>query len=96
MHPVKVATPEVAVTELSAQANVPDPVATANATRADGSVTVLPLASRTVTTGCVVKATPLTAAAGWVVTASLVAAPVVRVSELVVALVRLPLEAVSV
>ena len=59
-------------------------------------VTVLPLASWTVTTGWVVKATPLTAPEGWVVTPNLAAAPGAKVSELVVALVRLPLEAVSV
>ena len=96
MHPVKVTTPEVAFTELSAQVKVPDPVATARVTWAFESVTVLPLASRTVTTGWVVKATPLTAPAGWVVTASLAAAPGANVSESVVALVRLPLVAVSV
>ena len=93
-HPAKVATPEAAVTGLAAQARVPADVA--RVTEALESVTVLPLASRTVTTGWVVKATPLTAPAGWVVTANLAAAPGANVSEFVVALVRLPLVAVSV
>ena len=92
----KVAKPAEAVTGLSLQASAPLPDATARVTWAFESVTVLPLASRTVTTGWVVKATPLTAPAGWVVTASLAAAPGANVSESVVALVRLPLVAVSV
>ena len=93
-HPAKVASPEAAVTGLAAQARVP--AEAARVTDAFELVTVLPLASRTVTTGWVVKAMPLTAPAGWAVTANLAAAPGAKVSELVVALVRLPLEAVSV
>ena len=96
MQPANDATPELAVAGLVVQSRMPDPVATARVTWAFELDTTLPLASRMVTTGWVVKAAPLTAPAGWVVTASLAAAPKDRVSELVVALVRLPVEAVSV
>ena len=95
-QPSKEAMPLTAVTEPSVQARVPDPLATARATEALESVTVLPLASWTVTTGWVVKAAPLAAPPGWVVTDSLAAAPKPSVNESVVALARLPLVAVSV
>ena len=75
VQPAKVATPEAAFTGLSVQASVPSPDATAKVTGTFESETVLPLASRTVTTGWVEKAAPLTAPLGWVVVASLVAAP---------------------
>ena len=96
LHPVNVATPEVAVTELSAQARLPSPEATARVTGSFESVTVLPLASSMVTTGWVVKAVPLTAPAGWVVTDRWVAAPGAKVSVSVVVLVRSVADAVRV
>ena len=88
LQPAKVAMPPVAVCGLVAQARVPVPVATARVTGALEPVTVLPLASWMVTTGCVVKATALMAPAGWVVTANLLAAPAVRAKLAVVAPVR--------
>ena len=94
MQPANAVTPETAAAGLAVQARVP--AEAVRVTSAFELVTILPLASRTATTGWVVKATPLTAPEGWVVTASLAAAPKVRVIELVVALVRLPLVAVSV
>ena len=98
-QPEKVAIPLEAVAVsppafVQLSAAVPD--ATAKVTGAFELVTVLLPESRTVTTGCVVKATPLIAPEGWVVTASLAAAPKVRVIEFVVVLVRLPLVAVRV
>ena len=63
-QPSKEAMPLVAVTEPSVQAIVPDPESTARLTLAFESVTVLPLASWTVTTGWVVKAAPLAAPLG--------------------------------
>ena len=82
LQPAKVAIPEMAVCGLVVQAKVPVPLATARVTAALEVVTVLPLASWTVTTGWVVKAVPLTAPAGWVVTANLVAVPEDRVTTL--------------
>ena len=92
---MKVATPEEAFTELSAQSRLPSPDATARVTGSFESVTVLPLASSTVTTGWAVKAVPLTALAGWVVTDRWVAAPGAKVSVSVV-LVRSVADAVRV
>ena len=96
LQPAKVAMPEDAVCGLVVQARVPVPLATARVTGALEPVTVLPLASWTVTTGWVVKAVPLTAPAGWVVTANWDAAPAVSEKLGVVALVRPVLVAVSV
>ena len=78
LQPAKVATPEETVTGLVVQlspAGVEDTVIELAAV-----VTVLPSASWTVTTGCVVKLVPLVAPAGPVVKATWVAAPAVTVS----------------
>jgi hypothetical protein len=58
LHPANVATPDVALTGLLVHVNVPPPafVSIANAIEAVLFVTVLPDASCTVTTGCVVQA----------------------------------------
>ena len=94
VQPANVATPKTAATGLAVQARLP--AETVKVTEVLELVTVLPLASRTVTTGWVVKAAPLTAPAGWVVTASLAAAPGAKLNVSVVVLVRLPLVAVRV
>ena len=73
-----------------------EPAEEARVTESLESVTTLPDESRTVMTGWVVKAAPLTAPEGWVVTVNWVAAPKPRVKESVVAPVRLPLVASSV
>ena len=75
-----VATPATAATVVAVQAREPvaGPLAIARVTFPVSVVTVLPKASCTVTTGGVVNATPsVTPPTGWVVKASLFAAPTV-------------------
>ena len=60
------------------------------------AVTVLPSASWTATTGCVPRAVPPVPLLGWVVNASLAAAPAVIVKVLLVAEVSDPSVAVRV
>ena len=93
--PLKVATPATAFTVTVP--TVVAPVFTDIVTAAVLPVTVLPTASRTVTTGWVVKAAPLAATAAEVVSANCVAAPGVPVAVKVKGEpLKLPLVAVSV
>ena len=72
-HPAKVATPDEALRGLVVQASVPDEgVSEINAVE---PVTTLPLASSTLTTGWVLKATPLVELPGDVANTSWVAEP---------------------
>jgi hypothetical protein len=71
---VNVATPATAATVVVPE-SVPVPEAFETVTSVVDVVTVFPPESVTLTTGCVVKADPLTAPAGWVVIIALVAAP---------------------
>ena len=83
LQPEKVATPALAGT--AARQDWVDPVVgwdpMANVTPALDEVTVLFPTSWTVTTGCVVKATPSTAPAGWVEKMSFDAAPTASTNE---------------
>ena len=86
MHPAKVATPLLAVTALLVQVSVAAPgVVMVSAMLALLDVTVLPWASCTVTTGCVLQWLPAVAPLGCVVKASLVAVPMVPVAVKVTA-----------
>ena len=88
-HPANVAIPDDALTGLVVQARAPEPLATDRMIGALEVVTVLPLASWTVSTGWAARATALaTVVLGWVVTASFDATPAVRAKLDVVALVR--------
>jgi len=90
MHPKNVATPAVAFTGLAVQVKTPLPgglVLIAKVTADVSVVTVLPLASSTVTTGCVVQAVPPVHPAGAVVKANCVADPGVMLKPLLVAAV---------
>jgi len=71
---VNVATPATAATVVVPE-SVPVPEAIDTTTSPVNDVTVLLPESVTLTTGWVVKATPLTAPVGWVVIMALVAAP---------------------
>jgi hypothetical protein len=71
---VNVATPATAATVVVPE-SVPLPEAIDATTLPVNDVTVLSPESVTLTTGCVVKADPLTAPAGWVVIIDLVADP---------------------
>ena len=97
LHPVKVAIPVTAFVGLAAQASAaPAGVVMVNVIDAVLVVTVLPLASWTVTTGWVPKAMPPVELEGLVVNASLVADPAVMVKLLLAAAVSVPEAAVSV
>src|SRR5437773_1629966 len=77
---VKLAVPPAVVVAVSVPPNVPPPVAIAAVTVTPAWLTALPLASRTWSTGCWVKGTPLCAVLeGCVVTVSWVAVPAVTV-----------------
>jgi hypothetical protein len=78
--PLKSATPATAFI-VTVPPNAPEPVVRLNVTDAVELVTVLPLASCIVTTGCVAKATPdAVLADGCVVKATLLAVPAVPVA----------------
>ena len=97
LHPVKVVTPATALFGFAVHVRVaPAAVVMLNVTDAVLDVTVLPLASWTVTTGCVVNAEPPVEPEGDVVTASLVAVPGVMVKLVLIALVSPLALAVSV
>ena len=89
LHPAKVATPAAAVFGLVVQAKAPPPagwVAMAKVTLAVLLVLItLPPLSSTLTAGWVVQVAPLAPPLGWVLKASWVAGPTVRLNELVVA-----------
>ena len=72
VRPTKVATPEEFVV---AVAEVSEPVPEATVAVTVAPLMVLPLASFTVTTGWVVRATPFTAPLGWVLMVTVLAAP---------------------
>jgi hypothetical protein len=98
LTPLKVATPFEAVSGFLVTDSVPPDglVPIARVIEALEVVTVLPPASSTVTTGCVVKALDCLPPEGCVVKTSLAAGPTVILKELLVAELRLPLVAVSV
>jgi hypothetical protein len=81
LRPVKVATPLTAAT-VAVPESVPAPglVPIASVTEAVDEVTVLPCASWIVTPGCVAQALAAVPPPGWVVKASLEAAPGVTVT----------------
>src|SRR5436309_1476808 len=97
-QPAKVATPELGVTGFDVQVRTAllgfVPIARATLTAGFAVTTLLVLSWRE-TTGCWDHAVLVTPPPGWVVKNSLVAAVVIP-NELLVALVRLPLEAVIV
>ncbi len=73
---VKLATPLAFVVAVSVPPRVPPPAAIAAVTVTPAWLTRLPAPSRSCTTGCCAKATPLCAVVGgWVVIASCVAVP---------------------
>ena len=85
---MKVATPFTAGTDKVPED--PDPVARPTVTVSANPTSVRPAASRAVTTGCPLRAAPLTEPAGWAANASCVATTsAVRLALL--AAVRLPL-----
>ena len=95
--PLNVATPATATAVLLV--NVPA-LPSVMVTVSVKSVSTLPKASRALTTGCTVSATPETEPAGWVVNASdvattLIAVPVLLVTALVVPM-RVPVTVRSV
>ena len=90
-HPVKVATPAVALSVLFVQLSVPDDGV--SEIEALEPVTTLPLASSTMTTGWVLKATPLVELLGDVVICNWVAVPGLIVKFVEVPVVRLVLVA---
>ena len=100
-QPANVATPADAVFGFAVQVRmapgVPVPLVMASDTALVSVVTVLPLASWTVTTGCVPKLVPaVLLAPGDVVNASFAGTPAVMLNVLLVAEVRPALENVSV
>src|SRR5262245_62149003 len=97
LHPENVATPAMAFFGFVAQPRVaPAGVVIASVTADVFVVTVLPPASCTVTTGCVVNAEPPTAPEGSVVNASRDAAPIAFVNDELTADVNEPSAAVNV
>src|SRR5438477_470 len=98
LHPAKVSTPATAALVLDGvQLRAPLPgglVPMARVMLAVEPVTVLPPASCTVTTGCVAQAVPPVPPPGWVVKASLAAAPTVMLKPELAADVRAPSAAV--
>ena len=96
-HPANVATPATAAWGLVPQVRVAPPgVVSARVTLLVLPVTVFPNTSWTVTTGCVPKAVPPVLPPGWVVNASLAAAPGVIAKLLLRAVVKEVAVAVSV
>ena len=96
-RPLNVATPFVAVT-VAVPLSVPLPafVPIATVMLALDDVTVLPYASSTVTTGCVVQAVPAAPPPGCIENTSFDAPLTLTVNVLLVAPVKLPLAAVRV
>ena len=97
LHAANVSTPATAAFGLAVQVSTPVPggfVPIASVTLAVDPVTVLPPASCTVTTGWVVHAVPPVPPPGWVVKASLAAAPTVMLKPELAAEVRAPSVAV--
>ena len=93
-QPAKVATPRTTLSGLVVQARLPDEGV--SEMDADELVTTLPPESSTLTTGWVLKATPLVELPGDVVNTSLVADPVAREKVVEVPLVRPVLAALRV
>jgi len=97
VQPAKLATPETAVMGFVVQARVaPAGVVMVRLTGVVLKVMVLPPASWTATSGWVPNATLPVELDGWVMKASLLAGPVVMVTLVLRAAVRLPEVAVSV
>ncbi len=97
LQPANDAVPPVAASGLVVQAKVPPgSVPRARVIEFVAPVTVLPPASSTVTTGCVLQVAALVPPPGWVLKASWVAGPAVMEKVLLVAALSPVAEAVSV
>ena len=96
MQPANVAMPATAASGFAVHDNVPPAgVVNANVTGLVSVVTVLPPRSRTVTLGCVARATPPVDPLGCCVNASCAAGPTATTNEELTAEVRAPSVAVS-
>ena len=97
LQPAKVATPATALLGFAVQERIaPAGVVNVRATGAVLEVAVLPPASRTITTGCVAKTTPLVESEGLVVKARVLAGPGVMVKLVLIPAVSVPEDAVKV